>query len=247
MKTISLFGSLVVSVLATHLFAQQNPNGQLPIGTTDQPYLFLVRDPVVHRDLKLDERQLRAVRALNDETDAAMWSMRNKPHEIVATMKMTTQTTQRRLAEILTPQQVKRISQIELRVLGVRSLVREDVARELKLSTDARSEIQRILTSTQAEMAKLQQQLQEGGPADELNDKHRALKTDEQTQVFSLLDDDQKRKLFAILGEQIDLSQLGRIKFKAPDLQGTTWVNSEPLTMEKLKGKVVALHFYAFA
>jgi hypothetical protein len=35
---------------------------------------------------------------------------------------------------------------------------------------------------------------------------------------------------------------------KVPDFDSASkWVHSEPLTLEKLKGKVVALHFYAFA
>ena len=33
----------------------------------------------------------------------------------------------------------------------------------------------------------------------------------------------------------------------APELADvTSWINSEPLTLAKLKGKVVAVHFYAF-
>jgi hypothetical protein len=44
------------------------------------------------------------------------------------------------------------------------------------------------------------------------------------------------------------VSKLGRVKFKAPELKGgDSWINSPPLSLRQLKGKVVALHFYAFA
>ena len=42
-------------------------------------------------------------------------------------------------------------------------------------------------------------------------------------------------------------SQLGYVKFKAPELEGKDgWINSDPLTMSQLQGKVVALHFWTF-
>jgi hypothetical protein len=40
---------------------------------------------------------------------------------------------------------------------------------------------------------------------------------------------------------------LGFVKFKAPELDGKDgWLNSEPLTMAQLRGRVVALHFWTF-
>ncbi len=50
------------------------------------------------------------------------------------------------------------------------------------------------------------------------------------------------------LGQDFDLTKLGRAKFKAPEfIDSGEWLNSEkPLTLESLAGKVVVVHFYAF-
>ena len=254
----ALYFLLLTGALLTpgRLRAQQNANGVLPLNTTDQPYLFLVRDPVVHQDLKLTEQQRRGVMELNDKLDAAMWSMRNKtPEHIIKTLNELTATTQSRLAGLLSKDQNDRIGQIELWVLGMKALLRSDVADRLGLDPGQRGEIRDIVTTTQQEIAKLQQQLQDGGDAAALNEKFREVQVDEQTQIIAALSTAQQQQWVALLGKRIDVSQLGRVKFKAPELQfkapelhaGSGWVNSEPLTMEKLKGKVVALHFYAFA
>jgi hypothetical protein len=50
-----------------------------------------------------------------------------------------------------------------------------------------------------------------------------------------------------LLGPALDGSRLVFVKFKAPELEGQEgWINSAPLTVSQLKGKVVALHFWTF-
>ena len=140
------------------------------------------------------------------------------------------------------------LRQIELWVLGMKSLLRNDVAAKMKLEPQQRTEIRDVITTAQQGMVDLRKQLNAGGDADELNKQFRKLQVDQQQDTIALLTPEQKQEWVALLGKRIDLTKLGRIKFKAPELQsGAGWVNSEPLTMEQLKGKVVALHFYAFA
>lgn len=50
-----------------------------------------------------------------------------------------------------------------------------------------------------------------------------------------------------LVGPPFDVSQLGMVSFRAPDIaSGGTWINSKPLTIKALKGKVVAVHFWTF-
>ncbi len=37
-----------------------------------------------------------------------------------------------------------------------------------------------------------------------------------------------------------------RVGQAAPDITGGPWINSEPLSMEKLRGRVVAVEFWTF-
>jgi len=233
----------------TSLWAQSNPNGVVPLHTSDQPYLFLVRDPVVHADLQLSTADLQELNAFNDQIDMEMWSMRNKgPDTVNQTVPRLISTTRRKLASLLTNEQNARIAQIELWVLGMRSLLRDDVAAQMNIDSAQQTSIRQIILETRKKIAELQKALNEGGDADALNRQYREAQVRQQEDIVAILSDEQKQSWVALLGKRIDVSKLGRIKFKAPEIiSAAGWVNSEPLTLEKLKGKVVALHFYAFA
>ena len=80
-----------------------------------------------------------------------------------------------------------------------------------------------------------------------LREKGRKLWSQGQEEIFALLSDKQKARWRILLGKKIDLSKLGFVTFKAPEFQSSgKWINSSPMTLKQLKGKVVALHFYAF-
>ncbi len=239
---------IVVLVTCGGLRAQQNPDGVLPLQSIDKPYLFLVRDPVVLNDLKLSPKQREKVQRLNDDVDMAIWSMRNKGTEKYAElMEAATEKTKNRLASILTGKQIGRIAQCELRLLGMRSFLRPDVAERLELTADQTSEIRQVLETTFRSMGDLQARLADGGDADELNQKYREVQIKQQKEVLNVLTNKQKTSYVKMLGATLDTTKLGRIKFKAPEFSpDSVWINSAPLKMAELKGKVVALHFYAF-
>ena len=50
------------------------------------------------------------------------------------------------------------------------------------------------------------------------------------------------------VGEAFDFSKVVKSPAWAPEFAGIEeWINSKPLTMAELKGKVVVVHFFAFA
>jgi hypothetical protein len=242
-------GLAIFLLLSRSAVAQQNPHGQLPVTSFPQPYLFLIRDPLVHDDLGLNARQRQALDALNEELDAALWSMRNKSAEhIDQTVRTATATAQTRLSSILTRDQQRRLAQIEMWTLGTKAFARDDLPNKLGLSEDQRKKIREILTKTQEGINDLSKRLQSGEARESLDKQAQALRTEEQEQIVATLTRRQQQEWLALLGERIDVSKLGRVKFKAPELDGRDgWINSTPLTLRQLKGKVVALHFYAFA
>jgi hypothetical protein len=236
-------------LLLCHVAAgQQNPNGRLPVMGHAKPYLFLIRDPQVHDDLGLSALQRRAVGRLNDELDSDLWSMRNKSAEhIEATIRKATATAKTRLATILTSQQQERLPQIELWTLGTRAFLLDGLPAQLQLSETQLSAIRATVNTTQEAINTLIERIRSGESGDALRDKGRPLWTQTQQDIAELLTDEQREKWRALLGERIEVSKLGYVKFKAPELHGEGgWINSPPLTLRQLKGKVVALHFYAF-
>ena len=63
-----------------------------------------------------------------------------------------------------------------------------------------------------------------------------------------MLNSQQKSKIGKLTGEAFDFSQVRRTYPLAPELtgDGVSWIQGGPLKLSQLKGKVVALHFYAF-
>ncbi len=49
-------------VFTRQRLAQHNPNGQIIISSLADPYLVLIRDPVVHGELRLNDQQRQAIR-----------------------------------------------------------------------------------------------------------------------------------------------------------------------------------------
>lgn len=236
-------------LLPSLVWAQQNPNGVIPVHTSNQPYLFLVRDPVVHQTAKLTDAQKQKLTALNNRLDPALWSMRNKgPQQIAKVMASVQKQTQEALETILQPEQIKRIQQVEYWVLDVKSLLRDDVARQVQVSEEQQGQIRQIIVTAENELAALQEQALSGGELDALNEKWSEIKHQQRKDVIAVLSNQQQQTFRALLGDQVNLGKLGRIKMKVPDFdRSSKWINSPPLTLDKLKGKVVALHFYAFA
>jgi hypothetical protein len=248
-KTLKCVGLVIVLVFAQSAVAQQNPHGQLPVTSVAQPYLFLIRDPLVHDELGLSAGQRQAIRAFNDQWDGPFWSMRNKSAQhIDETVQTATAEARNRLSSILTLDQQKRLVQIEMWTLGTKMLLRDDLVNNLEPSETQLKKIRQTLTDTQQAINDLSKRLESGESRESLEKEARALRADEQEQIVATLTRRQQQLWLALLGERIDVSKLGRVKFKAPELDGQDgWINSPPLTLRQLKGKVVALHFYAFA
>lgn len=88
------------------LHAQQNPNGQIPLAGVKDAYLFLIRDPLVQRELQVSERQRQAITGVTDELDVTLWTLRNQPADrATARLRDLTAKAEMRMASILSAAQ----------------------------------------------------------------------------------------------------------------------------------------------
>jgi hypothetical protein len=80
-----------------------------------------------------------------------------------------------------------------------------------------------------------------------LNKEYARQQADEQKRILAELTAKQREQLTTVIGRGFDLSKLGKVSFKAPELiAGGEWINSKPLTLEQLRGRVVAIHIWTF-
>lgn len=195
--------------------------------TTRQPVLML-RDPAVQAELKLRNDQKEPLLVLIEEVESALWAARDLPPQESGTKlqplvaKMNT-----RLEEILTPFQRTRLSQLVLQSQGPAAMLRAEVSRILALTGEQRQRIQAMV--------------EEAGTGQPQS-------ADEQRRkMYAVLTDEQKKQWSSLLGRTFDPSRLRAGIVRAPELRDVdAWINTSPLTLAGLRGRVVVVHFWTF-
>ncbi|MEO1996052.1 MAG: hypothetical protein ABGZ17_12330, partial [Planctomycetaceae bacterium] len=151
------------------------------------------------------------------------------------------------ISKIVSRQQSERLDQIVLRTGWPQSLLFDDVREEIRFSGAQLQQIVDKLMETQGTRAKLHKPSNKGTAIDDFRARAKALEAEWRTLLVDALDDNQHRKLTALLGRPFDATGLGNVKFKAPPLHGSDgWINSQPLSMRRLRGQVVVLHYWTY-
>ncbi len=146
-----------------------------------------------------------------------------------------------------TADQVERLKQLELQSLGSRMLLRNDVVKQLNLTTAQLKLFAEAAQSTFDANKKLQDATTKGASNSALETAVQDAVKAEQQAFTTKLTTDQLKKLSVLAGEKFDTTRLQRIYPMAPEfVEGTEWFNSSPVTLQSLRGKVVLVHFYAF-
>ena len=214
------------------------------------PGLFLLRDPVVQRELKLTDRQIAAAGALAAEFNDLIWRFRDASVDSEVAMKearLVNSQLEPRLAELLDAKQRTRLEDIVLQVQGTDALAYSSAAAKLSLTDEQQAKIAKLTAAARETMSKLRAQLGTGKDQAELNRRAATLQTGVQGDVQGVLTKPQRELWIELRGASIDISRLQPLTARAPELRGVTaWINSEPLSLEQLRGKVVVLHFWTF-
>lgn len=229
----------------TSSFAQ-NVSGY---GSIPEPLLFLLREPAVLDDLELSETQRMRLQELNQSFDGDLLASRNMSVEDAqAQVSKVLTATRDHVSQMLSRTQQTRIKQIKYQLRGISCVQLPEVAERLRLSDGQKSDIDKIIQDTQKIVKENTSSTFQGPDAyEKAQDAITGARKKEQMQILRLLNQQQKQRLFALLGKSFDASRLGKTSFKAPEFAvGDKWINSEPLQLKNLRGKVVALHFYAF-
>jgi hypothetical protein len=182
-KTVVVAALMLVAV-AVQLGTAEQP-GQSPLGfgkTSSNPATLIQLDSV-KKELKLTDEQVAKI------PDAVM----------------------KALAEVLEPDQIKRLKQIELQAKGARAFTEPAVQASLKINGEQKDNIQAILDESEKDLTDLGKELQKAFTSgslqaiQSLRDKMTAINKEMKERCHSVLTADQKREWQEMIGDEFRL------------------------------------------
>lgn len=241
------FGLATLALLAGFLAGVSRSPAADPFWGAD-PAWSLLHEPAVERELKLSPAKSRDFRSLLDELDAEFFPLRNKPnHEATKGAAEILAEATSRLETLLSEPQFRRLVEIQTRQQGTTALLRAGMTKLMNYKPQQQEQLENVISETLAATRELEKRVGNGGPRELLEKEYSELKRDELRKVTGVLTATQRSVWQKALGRDFDLTTLGRPAFKVPELVDSgDWLNSAPLTINALAGKVVVVHFYAF-
>ena len=182
----------------------------------------LVQSKTVQSELKLTDEQVAKLKewgaAQQGKMRAAMQGidpseMREKLPAIMAEMR---KTTDKELGEVLKPEQVKRLKQIEFQMAGLRGLMSPDTAKMLDVTDEQKEKVQAVMQDVNKDMRDLGEEYGVRGfqpPADAAKAKEFAKKSEQITKdatskVMKVMTDEQKKKYEEMAGAPVDVAKV---------------------------------------
>jgi peroxiredoxin len=238
--------------LSSWVLAQ--PNNSVPSETVLVPknlrplvshrLLPLLHAPEVHAELKLDDQQVARLEDWFSEVDGPWFRARILPQDAQwLELDRLEAATRRWLTQHWRPETLQRLQQLEWQSLGTRMFLRDDFAVAMKLAPEQQQKIAELARATEAAARNV-------AGASPQPDAVRAASQAQQAEregIPRLLKPDQQRRFSELTGAPFATEKLKRIYPMAPELVPVPdWINSSPVTLKSLRGKVVLVHFYAF-
>src|SRR5262249_50221535 len=212
-KLILTLGLIVV--LASPAAAQQRQRGQRgqrgPGGVGQGGFAMLVNNEDVQKELKLEKDQV-------DKAKSAVQGVQKKHQEELTKLRDLSQEERREkgqelnrtiseeslqaLGEVLKPEQIKRLKQIEMQQAGVRAFIRPDVQKALNLTDQQKESIKTI----EADSAKAMRELFAGGNAQGGGrDRMATLRKETTDKIQGVLTSEQKTTWKELTGEPFEV------------------------------------------
>ena len=159
-----------------------------------------------------------------EEVDQPLWVLRDVPlAKSSPQLDALLAKFRKRLSGTLTPVQIARLDEIVLQGRGYQALVSPELSRRLQLTAKQMEHLRQALSPAKSD-----------APA-------------ASKKILDLLSYDQQSALTAMVGKPFDVGRVRRVHCVAPELRGvSSWINTTPLNLSDLHGKVVVVHFWAF-
>lgn len=213
-----------------------------------QYLLGLIHAPEVQKELGLTAGEISDLEGFFGKVDEVWFRARLLPEEKrYETIALVEAQAMQWFEKNTSEEQMKRLRQIEARAQGVRMLLRPKLQTALKMDAQQKSKLIQLVQETEAAKKTVAEAMKKGSVSEKLQKAVAVATQREQEALKTVMRPEQLQMLQNFLGPAFETSSLSRIYPMAPELVAVSdWINSQPLTMEKLKGKVVLVHFYAF-
>jgi peroxiredoxin len=214
-----------------------------------QVLLGLLHAPEVQSELGFNTREKRKhLEEVLGKVDGDWWRARNLPfQERRRAIAQCERTVRDWLFLHVDRATLRRLEQLELRAQGERSLLRRDLAADLNINKTTTQKMIAVAATTEAAVARFETATREGRDTTSLKTQAHEARQREPRALIDLLSRSQQVEYHGRLGREFDTAALSRVFPLAPELVASPhWLNSAPMTLRKLRGQVVILHFYAF-
>lgn len=240
-----MFRVSLVSLVAVWVAMVSNAQSEAP-----PALLQMIRDDSIHEELNLNSQQIEQVLQSLAKVDPPWFRSRNLPAGRVGPeIDRLSQVLWTDLSSILTSDQFSRLEQLHRQAFGNRMLVRPEIVEALGIEPSMVRRLSAGLDRTDSEVAKMREKIDTGElAADEAGQAIEQFYVDQFSELTAELTAEQRQRLAELIGEPFAFSQVTRRYPLAPPLQteGVKWIQNGPLSLDQLKGKVVAVHFYAY-
>lgn len=212
--------------------------------------LQMIRDDSVHAELDLSREQIDSIMGLLTQIDGPWFRARIlPPDQQTATIEKLSDGLLGQLREVLDSNQLTRLGQLVRQALGTRMIVRDDVVRALSMDSQTRTRLLNQFVENDEESVRIQKAVFDGKmDSARAAQETASLKNAERKAFVDSLTPTQKRQLGTLTGPSFDFSRVKRMYPLAPELvdEGATWLQGSPTKLSDLRGKVIAVHYYAF-
>lgn len=233
------------------LGAGQNPETAEYVPPALGPAPYLIRDPAVRMELNLTAEQTALVRDLCDQMDQPLFALRDAPPKPTDPASIRhiqdVEKIMKGLPNILIPTQQQRLWQLSFQYEGAMALFRAESIARLQITPAQQQQMQILYRQSLQQQEQLRQDLREASRQTQLAQEIQQVQFHLAQQLLKVLNESQFAQWQETLGRMFDFSRTQPLSFRAPELQEVTaWLNTKPLSMEALRGRVIVLHFWAF-
>jgi peroxiredoxin/Spy/CpxP family protein refolding chaperone len=212
------------------------------------PIIPLLRDDTVRTALALTPEQRTSIDELFGKHNRMLLAIRDVgPTGADKTAQPALKEIRDALETLLRAEQRVRLQGLVLQAQGYDSLLRKDIAALLKLTPDQQKQLAEISADFHEQVKALQKSADPNRSAETQRADLARLQSDRQQRIVAQLTPEQRTRYGELLGEPFGFDNVRPSPADAPEFTGIeAWLNSEPLTMQSLRGKVVVVHFFAF-